>query len=53
MPLLDWSRADTARFQDLHISWLPEFQRILNSGLLPEGDYTLLELHPPRTKQEV
>jgi hypothetical protein len=49
MPLHDWTRVDAGIFHAFHVAWIPEIQKALNSGLLPEGYYALAEQHagPP------
>ena len=41
MPLHDWTRVEAGIFHDFHVSWIPEIKKMLNGGLLPEGDYAL------------
>jgi hypothetical protein len=44
MPVHDWTRAEAGIFHAFHVAWIPELQKVLNSGLLPEGFYALAEL---------
>jgi hypothetical protein len=53
MPLHDWARVDAGIFHAFHVTWLPEIQKVLNSGLLPEGYYALAEQHAGRTIADV
>ncbi len=39
MSLHDWALLDAGIFHAFHVAWLPELQKVLNSGLLPEGYY--------------
>jgi hypothetical protein len=48
MPLHDWTRVDAGIFHAFHVAWLPEIQKVLNGGLLPEGYYALAEQHTGR-----
>jgi len=48
MPLHDWTRVDGGIFHAFHVTWIPEIQKVLNSGLLPEGYYALAEQHAGR-----
>jgi hypothetical protein len=48
MPLHDWTRVDAGIFHAFHVAWIPELQRVLNGGLLPEGYYALAEQHAGR-----
>ena len=45
MPVHDWTLVETGIFHTFHTSWLPEIQRRLNDGLLPDGYYALAEQH--------
>jgi hypothetical protein len=45
MPVHDWTRVEYGIFHAFHVAWLPEIQRCLNDGLLPEGYYALAEQH--------
>ncbi len=53
MPLHDWARVDAGIFHAFHVAWLPELQKALNSGLLPEGYYALAEQHAGRAIADV
>ena len=48
MPLHDWTRVDAGIFHAFHVAWIPEIQKALNGGLLPEGYYALAEQHAGR-----
>ena len=41
MPLHDWTRVDDGIFHSFHNSWIATIVETLNSGLLPEGYYSL------------
>lgn len=43
MPIHDWTSVDAGIFHDFDLSWIAEFQRALNSGLLPGGYDALAE----------
>ncbi len=45
MPVHDWTRVEAGIFHAFHVAWVPEIQRALNGGLLPEGYYALAEQH--------
>lgn len=45
MPAHDWTRVEAGIFHAFHVAWIPEIQRALNAGLLPEGYYALAEQH--------
>jgi hypothetical protein len=53
MPLHDWTRVDDGIFHAFHVAWIPEIQKALNSGLLPEGFYALAEQHAGRAIADV
>src|SRR5262245_43824638 len=53
MPLHEWTRVDAGIFHDLHVAWIPEIQKVLNGGLLPEGYYALAEQHAGRAIADV
>src|SRR5262249_11786967 len=53
MPLHDWAPVDAGIFHAFHVAWLPELQKVLNSGLLPEGYYALAEQHAGRAIADV
>jgi hypothetical protein len=53
MPLHDWTRVDAGIFHALHVAWVPEIQKTLNRGLLPEGYYALAEQHAGRAIADV
>ena len=53
MPVHDWKRVDAEIFHAFHVAWLPEIQRALNGGLLPEGYYALAEQHAGRAIADV
>ena len=37
MPVHDWTRVEAGIFHAFHVAWVPEIQKALNGGLLPEG----------------
>ncbi|MFN0056759.1 MAG: hypothetical protein ACKV0T_31835 [Planctomycetales bacterium] len=41
----DWTRVEAGIFHAFHTTWIPEIQKTLNGGLLPEGFYALAEQH--------
>jgi Protein of unknown function (DUF4058) len=43
MPIHDWTKVSAGIFHDLHMAWIAELRRVLNSGLLPPGYYALAE----------
>ncbi len=45
MPVHDWTRVEAGIFHAFHVAWVPEIQRTLNGGLLPQGFYALAEQH--------
>jgi len=49
MPVHDWRRVEAGIFHAFHVAWIPELQRVLNGGLLPEGFYALAEQHAGRS----
>jgi Protein of unknown function (DUF4058) len=53
MPVHDWTRVEAGIFHDFHIAWIPEIQKVLNGGLLPEGYYALAEQHTGRSIADV
>jgi Protein of unknown function (DUF4058) len=53
MPLHDWSLVDAGIFHGFHVAWLPELQKVLNGGILPEGNYALAEEHAGRAIADV
>ena len=53
MPLHDWTRVDAGIFHAFHVAWIPEIQKVLNGGLLPEGYYALAEQHAGRAIADV
>jgi hypothetical protein len=53
MPVHDWTRVDAEIFHDLHIAWIADIHKALNSGLLPEGYYALAEQHAGRPIADV
>jgi hypothetical protein len=48
MPIHDWTRVDAEIFHDFHIAWIGALQTALNTGILPEGYYALIEQHRNR-----
>src|SRR5665213_2362809 len=53
MPVHDWTRVDDGIFHAFHVAWIPEIQKRLNGGLLPEGYYALAEQHAGRTIPDI
>ncbi len=53
MPLHDWTRVEAGIFHAFHVAWIPEIQKFLNGGLLPEGYYALAEQHAGRAIADV
>src|SRR5437762_261041 len=53
MPVHDWTRVEAGIFHDFHVAWIPEIQKALNGGLLPEGYYALAEQHAGRAIADV
>jgi hypothetical protein len=51
MPLHDWTLVDAGIFHAFHVSWIPEIQKVLDGGLLPEGYYALAEQHGGRDRR--
>jgi hypothetical protein len=45
MPVHDWTRVETGIFHTFHHSWIEELRRALNTGLLPDRYYALVEQH--------
>src|SRR5262245_33541229 len=45
MPVHDWTLVEPGIFHAFHVAWIPEIQRTLNGGLLPQGYYALAEQH--------
>jgi hypothetical protein len=45
MPVHDWTRVEDGIFHAFHVAWVPEIQKTLNGGLLPQGFYALAEQH--------
>ena len=45
MPVHDWTRVDAGIFHSFHLSWLAEFRKLFNNGVLPDGYYALIEHH--------
>lgn len=53
MPVHDWTRVDAGIWYAFHVSWIPEIQKVLNGGLLPDGYYALPEQHAGRSIPDV
>ena len=53
MPVHDWTRVEAGIFHDLHVAWIPELRKSLNSGLLPDGFYAFAEQHAGRAIADV
>lgn len=53
MPVHDWTRVEAGIFHAFHVAWVPEIQKALNGGLLPEGFYALAEQHAGRPIADV
>ena len=43
MPIHDWTRVPAGTWHAFHLSWIAEFQRALNGGLLPPSYYAQAE----------
>jgi len=43
MPIHDWTRVRANRFHDFRLDWTIEIRRTLNDGILPAGDFALVE----------
>lgn len=43
MPIHDWTRVFDGAFHAFHHSWIAEFQRVLNGGILPPDFYAMAE----------
>ncbi len=48
MPVHDWTRVEAGISHAFHVGWVPEIQKALNGGVLPEGYYALAEQHAGR-----
>src|SRR5438552_2483096 len=53
MPVHDWTSVEAGIFHAFHVAWIPELQKALNGGLLPEGYYALAEQHAGRAIADV
>src|SRR5436190_18055810 len=53
MPVHDWTKVEAGIFHAFHVAWIPEIQKALNGGLLPEGYYALAEQHTGRAIADV
>ncbi len=53
MPVHDWTRVEAGIFHAFHVAWIPEIQKSLNGGLLPEGYYALAEQHAGRAVADI
>ena len=53
MAVHDWTRVEAGIFHAFHVAWVPEIQKALNGGLLPEGYYALAEQHAGRAIADV
>ena len=53
MPVHAWTRVEAGIFHAFHVAWIPELQKTLNGGLLPEGYYALAEQHAGRSIADV
>ena len=53
MPVHDWTRVEAGIFHAFHVAWVPEIQKALNDGLLPEGYYALAEQHAGRAIADI
>jgi|SRR5882672_7673457 len=53
MPVHDWTLVEAGIFHNMHVAWIPEISKRLNSGLLPEGYYSLVEQHAGRSIPDV
>lgn len=45
MGVHDWTRVDAGIFHSFHQAWNAELNGVLNTGLLPQGFYALIEQH--------
>ncbi|MEI7684093.1 MAG: DUF4058 family protein [Planctomycetota bacterium] len=43
MPVHDWTRVDSGLFHDFHQRWTVSLSNVLNTGVLPEGYFALVE----------
>ena len=53
MPVHDWTKVEAGIFHSFHVGWIPEIQKALNGGLLPEGYYALIEQHAGKSIPDV
>jgi hypothetical protein len=53
MPVHDWTRVESGIWHAFHVAWIPIIQRVLNSGVLPDGFYALAEQHAGRSIADV
>jgi len=53
MPVHDWTRVEAGIFHSFHVGWIPELQKALNNGLLPEGYYALAEQYAGQSIADV
>jgi hypothetical protein len=53
MPVHDWSKVDAGIFHDFRHAWVCEISRTLNTGLLPDDHYALLEHHTKHFEPQV
>lgn len=53
MPLHDWTRVTELCFLDQHLSWTVALCQALNSGLLPEGYFALIQPDAVPVKRRV
>ena len=52
MPIHDWTRVVEDIFHSIHLSWVVEIQRALNTGILPDTHYAMTEPNPTHTDDE-
>jgi hypothetical protein len=43
MPIHDWTKVTAGTFHAFHAAWIPEIQKCLNGGVLPDGYYAMAE----------
>jgi hypothetical protein len=53
MPVHDWTRVDAGIFHSFHNAWITELNNALNSGILPDDYYALMEQHAGKMVTDV
>jgi hypothetical protein len=53
MPLHDWTKFDAGVFHDFHQGWAVQISSALNSGLLPDEYYALIQMPLATTEAEI